>query len=89
MELGALANHRKAIRAELASYAERFRALQTEALGAVAAELGGEVSPEAVAFLMTALSQVLVMEDALGIETGHKEARELIVRLIDQASNAR
>src|SRR5689334_15456522 len=41
MELGALANHRKAIRAELASYAEKFRALQTEALGAVAAQLGG------------------------------------------------
>src|ERR1051325_11314149 len=32
MELAALANHRKAIRAELATYAERFRALQADAL---------------------------------------------------------
>ncbi|MGN6473194.1 MAG: TetR/AcrR family transcriptional regulator [Mycobacteriales bacterium] len=85
MELAALANHRKAIRAELASYAEQFRTLQTQALGAVADQLGGEVSPEVVAFLMTALAQVLVMEDALGVEAGHKEARELIARLIEPA----
>ncbi|HWC34420.1 MAG TPA: helix-turn-helix domain-containing protein [Mycobacteriales bacterium] len=89
MELAALANHRKAIRAELGSYAERFRALQAEALASVAAGLGsdlGEVSPELVAFLMTALAQVLVMEEALGVETGHQDARELIARLVDRAA---
>ena len=32
IEFAALANHRKAIRAELASYGEQFRRLQTEAL---------------------------------------------------------
>ncbi|HVS68034.1 MAG TPA: TetR/AcrR family transcriptional regulator [Mycobacteriales bacterium] len=85
IELAALANHRKAIRAELASYAERFRQLQTEALTAVAAALGGEVSSEVVAFMMTALAQMLVMEDALGIESGHKEAREVVARLIEKA----
>lgn len=89
-ELAALANHRNAIRAELAAYAERFRALQTEALGTVANTLrgkAGDVSPEVVAFLMTALAQVLVMEDALGVEAGHKEVRELIAALIERAGS--
>jgi hypothetical protein len=33
---------------------------------------------------MTALAQMLVMEDALGVGSGHKEARELIARLIER-----
>jgi AcrR family transcriptional regulator len=88
MELAALANHRKAIRAELSTYAERFRALQSEALREVSARIAndvGKVSPAVLAFLMTALAQVLVMEDALGVETGHKEVRELIARMIEKA----
>ncbi len=87
MELAALSNHRKAIRAELAAYAERFRALQAEALREVCGRVetgAGELTPELMSFLMTAFAQVLVMEDALGVETGHKEARELIGRLIDR-----
>jgi hypothetical protein len=43
------------------------------------------MSAELLAFLMTALSQVLVMEDALGVEAGHKEARELVAQLIQRA----
>jgi AcrR family transcriptional regulator len=92
IELGALANHRKAIRAELASYAERFRALQADALREICGRVqtsAGEVSAELLAFLMTALSQVLVMEDALGVEAGHKEARELVARLIERARSGR
>jgi hypothetical protein len=92
MELAALANHRKAIRAELASYAERFRALQTDALREICGGIdtgAGEVAPEALAFFMTALAQVFVMEDALGVESGHKEARELIARLIEHAGSRR
>lgn len=88
MELAALANHRKAIRAELATYAEQFRALQSEALRGICGRIEtgfGEVSPEVLAFLMTALAQVLVMEDALGVESGHKEVRDLIARVIEQA----
>ncbi|HVV75453.1 MAG TPA: TetR/AcrR family transcriptional regulator [Mycobacteriales bacterium] len=88
MELAALANHRKAIRAELASYAERFRELQIAALREISGRVetgAGVITPELVAFLMTALAQVLVMEDALGVETGHKEARELVAGLLDRA----
>jgi AcrR family transcriptional regulator len=89
MELAALANHRKAIRAELSTYAEKFRALQADALRQIFGRVqtdAGELSPELLAFLMTALAQMLVMEDALGVETGHKDARELIARLLDRAA---
>jgi AcrR family transcriptional regulator len=89
MELAALANHRKAIRAELSTYAERFRALQADALREIFGRVEtnvGDLSPELLAFLMTALAQMLVMEDALGVETGHKDARELIARLIERAA---
>jgi AcrR family transcriptional regulator len=88
MELAALANHRKAIRAELATYAERFRTMQSEALRGIFGQVEtgvGELSPELLAFLMTALAQMLVMEDALGVESGHKDARDLITRLIDRS----
>src|SRR5215213_6593462 len=62
IEFVALANHRKAIRAEIARYAERFRAIQLEALGAAleAAGVGADqLPPIAVLLLMTGLSQVL------------------------------
>src|SRR5260221_3137412 len=40
MELSSLANHRKAIRAELGALAEEFRRLQSEALSSVLASYG-------------------------------------------------
>ena len=40
LEFAALANHRKAIRAEIASFAERFRAMQLDAISAILATRG-------------------------------------------------
>ena len=40
LEFVALANHRKAIRAEIASYAERFRTMQLEAISSILAARG-------------------------------------------------
>jgi AcrR family transcriptional regulator len=74
VEFVALANHRKAIRAEIARYAERFRAAQLQAL-TVALEARGvteEQFPPVVALLMmTGLTQVLTLEEALGVTAGH------------------
>jgi AcrR family transcriptional regulator len=80
-ELFALANHRKAIRAELAAHAEEFRKLQRKALVSVLAKYGvdlGDVPPAALPVLVTGLSQILVLEEALGLTTGHAELRELV-----------
>jgi AcrR family transcriptional regulator len=84
IEFVALANHRKAIRAEVARYAERFRAAQVEAMTAAltAAGVSEERLPPLVALLlMTGLSQVLALEDALGVTSGHATT----LAFVDQA----
>ena len=85
-EFVALANHRKAIRAEIAHYAEQFRAVQVEAVAAALARSGisEEQLPPVVALLaMTGLSQVMALEGVLGVTTGHDTAAEFVERLID------
>jgi TetR/AcrR family transcriptional regulator len=91
VELFALANHRKALRAELAAYAERFRRQQVEALAEPLAEaLTGagldrdDLPPEAAMVLLTSISRVLVMEEALGVTTGHGDMRAAVERLLDR-----
>jgi hypothetical protein len=81
IEFVALANHRKAIRAELARYAERFRATQLRAVAAGLADAGvgdGRLPPIAGLLVMTGLSQVLALERALGVTTGHDATIEFV-----------
>jgi AcrR family transcriptional regulator len=93
IELVALANHRKAIRAEIARYAERFRAAQLDAIEA-ALEAGGipseQLPPIVALLLMTGLAQTLAIEDALGVTAGHRTTRayidEAITRLESSAT---
>ncbi|MET0149091.1 MAG: helix-turn-helix domain-containing protein, partial [Acidimicrobiales bacterium] len=74
IEFVALANHRKAIRAEIARYAERFRATQVDAVRVALADRGiddDQLPPIVALLLMTGVTQVLALEDALGVTTGH------------------
>jgi AcrR family transcriptional regulator len=85
IEFAALANHRKAIRAEIARYAERFRAAQIEAVRAALAGHGisEDQLPAIVAVLgMTGLSQVIALEGALGVTSGHDTMLEFVERTI-------
>jgi AcrR family transcriptional regulator len=85
IEFVALANHKKAIRSEIASYAERFRALQLEALAAALAADGvaaDELPPVVGLLLMTGLTQVLALEKALGVTAGHDATIGWIERAI-------
>ena len=87
MEMSALANHRKAIRSELAAFAEQFRRLQTEALAAVLERYDvdpDEFPPEALAVLLTSISQVLGLEQAIGVTTGHAAMRGIVERVLDR-----
>jgi AcrR family transcriptional regulator len=87
MEFAALANHRKSVRAEIARYAESFRSQQTDVLARVMEEHGvdtGLFPPIAIMVLITSVSQILVMEEALGMSAGHAETRELIARLLNR-----
>jgi AcrR family transcriptional regulator len=68
IEFVALANHRKAIRTEIARYAERFRATQLEAVSAALGKIGigdEELPPVVALLIMTGVTQVLALEDAL------------------------
>jgi AcrR family transcriptional regulator len=87
IEFVALANHRKAIRAEIARYAERHRAAQLDALTAALAAAGvatDDLPPTVVLLAMTGLSQVLSLEQALGVTAGHEIATAFVERVIDR-----
>ena len=85
IEFVALANHRKAIRAEIARYAERFRAAQVDAVRVALADRGiddAQLPPIVALLLMTGVTQVLALEDALGVTTGHDTTVAFIERAI-------
>jgi AcrR family transcriptional regulator len=87
LEFMGLANHRKEIRAEIATWADRWRELQITAVNFILREHGldpEEFPPVGMAFVLTAIGRTLVLEDALGSTVGHTEAVALVRRFIDQ-----
>ena len=85
IEFVALANHRKAIRTEIARYAERYRAAQLEAVTAAVLTIGvtdDELPPVVALLLMTGVTQVMALEDALGVTAGHETTTSFIARVI-------
>lgn len=83
-ELMALSNHRKVIKAELADYAERFRAIQLKALEDHVAMRGVDVPPVVLLVLIAGMSRALVLEEALGMTTGIAETYDVIERYLDR-----
>jgi AcrR family transcriptional regulator len=91
VELVALGNHRKAVRAEIARYAERIRAAQLDAMRAALARHGiseHELPPVVALLLTTGLSQVIALERALGVTTGHDVTIEFVERTIAQLESS-
>jgi AcrR family transcriptional regulator len=87
IEFVALANHRKAIRAEIARYSERFRAAQLEAFTAALAAHGvseEQLPPIVALVIMTGVSQVLSLEETLGFTEGHEATVAFIRAAIDR-----
>jgi AcrR family transcriptional regulator len=81
LEFMGLANHRKALHAEIAHYAQRAREQQTKALTTVLQRYGVEFSevPAVVwTFFATGASQVLVFERSLGMSVGHTEILQFV-----------
>jgi hypothetical protein len=76
MEFMGLANHRKALRAEILYFAERFRDQQNKAIATALKRYGistSDVPPVVWTVFATSVSQALVMERALGMSSGHAE----------------
>lgn len=87
MEFIALANHRKTIRTEIARYAERFRAEQISALSSLTERYGIDPEvcpPAALTVLMTSISRVIVMEQALGMSSGHAQTLAFVEQQLRQ-----
>jgi AcrR family transcriptional regulator len=87
MEFVALANHRKEIRTQIAHHAERFRQMQLDAIASVLDRYGipADRWPSVVVVVaMTGLSQVLALEKALGITSGHDETVALVERFLSE-----
>jgi AcrR family transcriptional regulator len=86
MEFTALANHRKAIQAELSASAERYRTGLLEAFRSLLTRYDIDQTmypPVVCAVLLTSISTFLVIEQAmLGMSTGHAETVALVEDLI-------
>jgi TetR/AcrR family transcriptional regulator len=83
MEFMGLANHRKALRAEIVYYAERFRQEQSKAITAALRHYdidAADVPPVVWTVFATSVSQAMVMERALGMSTGHAETFDFCER---------
>lgn len=81
LEFMGLANHRKALHAEIAHYAQRAREEQTKAITTVLQRYGIDTSqvPAVVwTFFATGASQVLVVERSLGMTLGHTEILQFL-----------
>ncbi|WP_281498641.1 TetR/AcrR family transcriptional regulator [Mycolicibacterium sp. F2034L] len=81
MEFMALANHRKAIRSEIAGYAERFRDMEERAMADALRAHGVDAAqfpPVVMSMIVTSLARIVRLEQGLGITRGHAEAEEFI-----------
>jgi AcrR family transcriptional regulator len=79
-EFFALANHRKLISSAIARHSLEFRSSQAEALSrALGDSLDRTIcDPVALVVLVTGISRILVVEEAIGVTEGHAEVRALI-----------
>lgn len=87
IEMMALGNHRKAIRAELADGARRLRRMQVDALSEALERSGlvdDVVRADALMMVLASVSRVLVMEKSLGVTAGHRNVRALVERYLDR-----
>jgi AcrR family transcriptional regulator len=86
-EMMALANHRKAVRNELAEGATRLRQMQIDALSELLQQLGvtnDVMRPDAVMVLIASVSRVMVMEKSLGVSTGHKNTLAMVEHYLEK-----
>lgn len=86
-EFLAMANHRKAIRSEIVSYAMRFRDLEEGAMTLAMKARGIDLQlfpPVVLSMIMGSLARMVLHEQGLGITRGHDEARAFIAQCLDR-----
>ena len=92
MEFIAVAIHREAIRKEIVRTAERFRSMQAEILSRAIRQhrlTAKDFPANGMAMLMAAISRNVVLEETLGISTGHAELLSVVERFIQKLEGPR
>src|ERR1700758_3917225 len=87
LEFMGLANHRKEIRAEIATWSRRWREQQMPALNFIVREQHldkDEFPPAALAVVSAAIGRTLILEQGLGTAGGHDEGVALVNRFLDR-----
>ena len=88
-EFMALANHRKAVGAELKAYSERVRDIETAAATQVLRANGvnlDDYPPVAMSMIVAQVARSVGNEGAVGVTRGHEELRAFIDQQIDLLS---
>src|SRR5215208_8033380 len=86
-EFLAMANHRKAIRSEIVSYAMRFRDLEEGVVTLAMKARGVDLElfpPVVMSMIMGGLARMVLHEQGLGITRGHEQATAFIERCLDR-----
>ena len=86
-EFLALGNHRKSIRAVIAEVTEQVRQLQLEAVRRATAGRSvaiGELSPDALLFLVTGIPKLVRLEEGVGVSTAHDEVVQAFETYLDE-----
>lgn len=92
MEFIALANHRKAIRSEIAESSRQFRRGQMAALAEAieqAKSASAMQSPRAIVLLLSAVSRFLITENAFDLDLGHTEVIDFVEQCICEIEGER
>jgi AcrR family transcriptional regulator len=80
------------LRDRMRASGERFRGLQLHEIEKLFDRVGidkREYPPASVAMLMAAVARTLAMEAPIGVETGHRELRDIVERFIERFEAAR
>jgi AcrR family transcriptional regulator len=91
-EFVALANHRKNIRSEIASYSERHRQMELDVLSRVLKSYGVDDEkwpPVTIILAIRAISQYMRVEEGFDIDTGHADMISVIERTICELEGER
>ena len=86
-EFLAMANHRKAIRSEIVSYAMRFRDIEEGAMTLALNARGIDLElfpPVVMSMIMGSLARMVFHEQGLGISRGHDQARAFIEQCLQR-----
>jgi AcrR family transcriptional regulator len=91
-EFMALANHRPAIRRELARASERTRTLEVAVLRRVLQQFGIAIEvcpPNVLSLLIAGLARALVSEAAIGVSAAHSETLAFVEQLMQKAESGK